>query len=385
MSARSAGLLAHLAPHFRGGEENAATEALGYILNASRPVRSALAQVLGELGARVPSDLVFRTQVADPDQTTPDLVGVDVEGRELLIIESKFWAGLTAAQPAGYLDRLQRSGGSILLFVVPAARFETLWPALLHRATSAGFALVERRSLQGASGQAVILGGGTVLGIVSWTTILDAARPAAVAAGEEAILADIAQLAGFCGRMDEEGFFPLRSEELTGNLPARIGQYKRLVDDAADRLRELRVVTVDGIGAQTTGGFRPSPWYGRYFRVRGHYACLRCDPHLWSRLRPTPLWLQLRGPDWRPSPALADALRALILRDPPDVLRDAEGGLLVPLWLPVGKERDDVLQAIVAQVADLASMLPAAALTAADAPTVPAEALDVNATEEETR
>lgn len=63
----------------------------------------------------------------------PDLVGRDVEGRYLLIVESKFWAPLTLNQPATYIDRLPADKPALLLFIAPASRMRTLWLELLSR------------------------------------------------------------------------------------------------------------------------------------------------------------------------------------------------------------------------------------------------------------
>ena len=51
-------------------------------------------------------------------ETRPDLVGLDrTMGKECVLIEAKFWAGLTDRQPKAYLDRLDP--GKALLFVAP--------------------------------------------------------------------------------------------------------------------------------------------------------------------------------------------------------------------------------------------------------------------------
>ena len=59
----------------------------------------------------------------------PDLVGRTEHGEELLLIEAKFWAGLTEHQPITYLQRLPPGGA--LLFVVPEARLPSIWNELL--------------------------------------------------------------------------------------------------------------------------------------------------------------------------------------------------------------------------------------------------------------
>jgi hypothetical protein len=56
-----------------------------------------------------------------------------------LLIEAKFWAGLTENQPVTYLRSSLDSGQpGCLLFVMPAARLETVWPELVRRTRDAG-------------------------------------------------------------------------------------------------------------------------------------------------------------------------------------------------------------------------------------------------------
>ena len=47
-----------------------------------------------------------------------------------MLIEAKFWAGLTDNQPIAYLERLPSNTPSALLFIAPTARLEILWNEL---------------------------------------------------------------------------------------------------------------------------------------------------------------------------------------------------------------------------------------------------------------
>ena len=96
-------LFGHLADRFVVQRENLATEALAYILSRSQPARLALGQLLFLGGVVIPESLSFRTQAAGEDHAIPDLVGENEQGQQVLIMEAKFWAGLTDAQPVDYL------------------------------------------------------------------------------------------------------------------------------------------------------------------------------------------------------------------------------------------------------------------------------------------
>ena len=81
------------------------------------------------------------TQVTGEEGERPDLVGYDDEGIERVLIEAKFWAGLTENQPNAYLERSPDNSPSVLLFVAPEARLNTLWPELCRRIERTGIEL----------------------------------------------------------------------------------------------------------------------------------------------------------------------------------------------------------------------------------------------------
>jgi hypothetical protein len=101
-------VLAHLADRFSTGRENLATEALCYLLTRSRSARLAVSETLSPVGAELGPNLAYETQVATDEESIPDLFGRGSDGEPALIIESKFWAGLTSRQPNAYLDLLGR-------------------------------------------------------------------------------------------------------------------------------------------------------------------------------------------------------------------------------------------------------------------------------------
>src|SRR5699024_8763900 len=122
--------------------EDVATESLTFILNRSAAARSVLGRILGSAGVQVATDdLVFRTQQAFED-VRPDISGVTTDYESRLLIEGKFWAGFTDAQPVRYIRLLEErsSSGAVLLVVVPAARLTVAWAELQKRLSVAGMA-----------------------------------------------------------------------------------------------------------------------------------------------------------------------------------------------------------------------------------------------------
>ena len=90
-------LLAHLAWKLSDRYEDIAVEALGYIFRSSQ-ARRVLEEMLRARGADVGSIEEVRTQATGKEGARPDLAGVDRTGLERVLIEAKFWAGLTGNQ-----------------------------------------------------------------------------------------------------------------------------------------------------------------------------------------------------------------------------------------------------------------------------------------------
>ena len=113
-------------------EEDCATEALTFLLQGCPEAREALRDYVGRLfQVGLSPQLNYRSQVSDVETGRPDVVGTDPTGVDQLVIEAKFWAGLTEKQPGGYVKRLGVGQPGVVLVLAPAARLLTLWPELL--------------------------------------------------------------------------------------------------------------------------------------------------------------------------------------------------------------------------------------------------------------
>jgi hypothetical protein len=343
-------LFGHLAHRFVSQRENLATEALSYILSRSAVARAAVIQLMASAGAKLPSDLRFRTQATSGDQAIPDLVGEDEEGRQVFIGEAKFWAGFTEAQPVEYIRRLQPGGGGVLAVIAPEARLSLLWHELTRRCERAEVKLSEGKWWGTGMAAAEIIPGRRLV-LVSWRALLAAIRSAVDAAGEDRVVADVVQLQGLCESMDSEAFLPLSSEELTGSIGRRILQFNGLINEAYTRLAGQGIA--DGTGLRPTKG---SGWYGRFCRISGFPALLHCSMGMWGTHANTPLWLRVYGPGWKArSRVVARALEPLISRGGQVI--EERWGYEIPLELPTGVERDGVLDAVMRQLHEVADLL----------------------------
>lgn len=277
-------LLAHIVPMY-GKTELVATEALRYILQQSEAARKALEDMVRTGGARIGTLTRFETEVSGEEGERVDLVCSDRNRTERVLIEAKFWAGLTDNQPNTYIERLPEYGHSALLFVVPAQRTENLWPELCRRAEANHTlsALSESGDLRCAA----IDSSDRKMMLASWRAVLMQMDTRASIAGDRTVVRDIEQLRGLTERMDSDAFLPIHSDELGQDFPRRILNLVRLIDDATQR--------ASAEGWADTNGLRITPqWhgYGRYLRLRGIVAWFGINFQHWASNGSSPLWIQ---------------------------------------------------------------------------------------------
>ena len=332
--------------------ENVATEALCYVLRKSDGARAALGQFLVSMGAATMPDLDYRTQAALNDEGTPDLVGQDGLGRERVIIEAKFWAGLTEHQPVSYIARL--APDSVLAFAVPLRRVDLVWFELLSRLRAASIACTERVTARGY--RAGELPDGKQLLLFTWGAMLQALEDRLKLDGVSARVDDIRQLQALCTGMADVGFPPLQPAELTNGLWRRMPLLAQMVAEVAAILESKSVVS--------TGGSRVSSgpaWTSQKLRMRGFEVFLSFDADACARFVATPFWLQLPL-------AARQHVAALALERPPRLIDHPAGYPYVALRVPVGVERDAIISALVLECEAVAALFPPLSAIAGSAP-----------------
>lgn len=350
-------LLKHLAP-FYPQQENLATEALCYLLTKSETCAAELIRMATGKPI-VEEPLHFQTQVAGEKGTIPDLVGRDVSGRERILVEAKFWAGLTDNQPVNYLARLSTAGSGALLFVMPEKRLDILEPEILKRCESAGIAFT--RYENGYSGTIRYFSVGChLLALVSWKQLLGRLRQAVTDSGQYAFASDIEQLDCFCGSFDDPAFQPLTSDDLAPVHAHRFMKLKSLVDAVTEGLKK------DGLA--TTDGMRATPLqsgYCRYMKIRSWCCDIRLDYDRWSSLVETPLWLATTGKEWHTNSAwdesmeVNQALRGWLNSQPKKAFHEpGKRRWFIPLHVPIGMELERVVQELVKQVKEFYNLIP---------------------------
>ena len=334
-------LLAYLAYKFGGQTETIATEALGYILSRSTTARNALRDLIGNGGVDVGPIARVQTEVIGDKMERVDLSAYNDAGEERVLIEAKFWAGLTGNQPSEYLKRLPNDDEpAALLFVAPKMRLETLWPHIRGRAEGDGFALVDG-SETGDLRTAAVAGSNRFLMLTSWRRILGDMLSHA----SQGSVCDILQLNGLCEQQDSIAFLPIKAIEFGPEFPRRMLNLQQLIDDATERLKQAGRASTDGllVAARPTG-------YGRYIALGNKKAniwagaWLGVDYNLWASRTESPLWIKFYG-----KPMSIDEMHA----------RLGDGANEYPLPLETEAEYEEVLADLVGQLSRLADLLAA--------------------------
>lgn len=339
-------LFAHLATRFAPSSENIAIEALGFILAQSPAARRAFTAVAGVGGLVLPPDLSFATQAASDDQARPDIEGYGTGLKRHVVVEAKFWAGLTINQPVTYAARLPDDEPGSLVFIVPSARMTGLWSELTKRLKVAGYEVSRRHEAQPELWHASF-GIGHSFVLTSWRAVLIAIAGEMEAARETDRLEDVRQLTGLCERMDSEAFLPFRSEELTAaDTPQRYVQLSQIAFDLGEALVGAGLCDAKRLSA--TGGLG---YYGRYLRAGQIVFFIAFDCSAWQAHKLSPMWVRF---DSYAPPAVLDALRrgTALIGDTP-VIVEKDRRVLLPLYIAPGIERPDIIHGLVAQVASI--------------------------------
>ena len=335
-------LLAHLAGKLSSHHEDIAVEALGFILK-SEAARNATVKMLEHHGVSGVPVIRFETQVSLEDRTRPDLAGLDRKNKPAVLIEAKFWAGLTENQPNAYLNRLPQKG--VLLFVAPAQRIESLWAVLRKLAK-----VTQPRPDDEKTEFKRVMVSKRYLMLTSWKYLLEWLETAGDSHSRNGVL----ELRGLVDRLDQDAFLPIRPVEFAPEIPRRMLNLITLVDDSVTRGKNDGWISTEGLKVtpQATG-------YGRYVYVAEAGAWFGIDFARWARADypDTPLWLRLQEWDGTVTIAhLRQALEDLFQSDPQGCFDEGEG-LCVPIMLPTAVEHPAVLNAVVARIKDVADRI----------------------------
>lgn len=347
-------LFGHIVLNLTSQAENIATESLYYILSNSASAREGFYNFLGSIDNRLKVDLYFRTQVYDKDGSLPDLVGFDVENDPICIIESKFWAALTDNQPVTYFNRFNFSKPSILLFLVPTRRIDSIWSEIVTRCADESFNLenIHRKShlIYGD------LNSHHKICVTGWRSLLNIMETELDAAGDYLTKSDLVQLRGLSDQMDEESFLPIDSKEISPIIAKRNVQFTELVDNTLEKGLSEQIFKKNGLKGSTGKNS-----YGRYFAMEDYFFNFKFDNILWSEVRNTPFWLEVWGKvfskDLEERGKVKKALSILESDEYGTSIDKRYGTVLVPIELKYGEEKEIVVKSMVNQIYQIYNLL----------------------------
>lgn len=242
--------------------------------------------VANSLGESIEDVLEYTCQDVGINKERPDMVGKDTSGNDVILCEMKFYAGLTANQPLGYLERLAKNNGKGLVFICPELRVTNLWNTLKRECKE--HTIIEMS-------QHCMSVDGIKLSVITWNEILACLTAVAIAKDRDS-LADIRQLEGYCSQMDSEGFLPFSKDDFNAKIAVDAERYYRVIDEMVELLCDDNQLHVSKKGTKI------SPWRNGYERKLyvGEFAIrISFDRLLWkdSNCPETPFWLTIQNED----------------------------------------------------------------------------------------
>lgn len=297
-------LLGQFYNRIKGSQEDIASEGLTYILQQSLESRKVINQVVKINTDLSFSDLAYQTQNVGKDLERPDISGKDDNGKEVLLIEAKFWASLTHNQPNGYLKRLENN--TVLIFLVPTLRTRTVFEEVKSRVKEEYKDLeIDTENLK-----LLIKNSNQHILIKSWNEILNSIKSKIEQTNNITLLSDLNQIVGLCETIDKNSFQPITDEDLSPKIAKNINSYYEIVDKVVDELKNRNPEI-------TTKGLVKTPQrygYHRYFATKklGMNFALKLD--LWEKCADTPFWLAIswiNEKDWIITEKLTQSLESL--------------------------------------------------------------------------
>lgn len=176
--------------------EDAATDALTFILSRRASAREALSEFLKDDAGRPLATANVISRASVESGAIADVACSDENDSVVVFIESIFWATLTHHQPETYWRALSADKPAVLLFLAPHRRIESgsLWDELVDRLRQADVALVDEYRTEGLVTAAAK--DGRRLMLTSWDVLLDRMAETAGNDDDSQVCFEVAQLQG---------------------------------------------------------------------------------------------------------------------------------------------------------------------------------------------
>jgi hypothetical protein len=269
-------LLGQFFSRIKGSQEDIASKGLVYILNSSELARKILKNYIFDRTEINIGEVNYLTQSIGSKLERPDISGIDVDGKERIIMEAKFWASLTKNQPTEYLNRLNEN--SVLLFICPKLREVALLNELKFRLENNELSIkTYENGIQVDNNKSII--------ITNWTFLLNHLKNTLNDNNEKLLVSDVDQLIGFCEIIDNSSFLPINETDLSPSIAKRINSYYDLCDKVFDKL--LTIYNFNTSGNKATG-LRNG--YARYFTIDNNGMGFVLNMKFWEKYYDTPFW-----------------------------------------------------------------------------------------------
>ena len=325
--------------------EPEATQWLACLLGASTGIAQAFVHVVSQTGIAsfVPGPIEAEKRHG---KHAPDLTIRDKNEVIRILVENKFWAELTIAQPVAYLNALPEDTPAALLFIVPHQRMYGIWIEMKRRCGRKGISLVDEYSDDAVTWARH---GRRTLAITSWKHVLETLERAATVE-ESTLQQDIARLRKVTDRMRDEECLPLREDEVTDvNIALRLINYSDLAKEIVYTLQGHDVA--DKKRLRATSGYYTA---GSYLRLHKRFGLwLGVELKAWHAWGITPIWARL---DTTSSFSGAEGRIRRVKKLFADA-QDKDGRLYVPIRLTTGVARARVVEDALQQMHDIADAL----------------------------
>ena len=327
-----------------GSQEDIASEGLAYILQKSATARRVFANVMQIDGGE---DVVYTTQSVGDKLERPDISGKK-HGREVVLIEAKFWASLTDNQPSTYLERLGE--GTVLMLVCPDLRVRPIYNELKYRLQNSGQAFThddERHCFHVEPGKRLI--------VKTWREILESIRDGLRQDHDHKLLSDIDQIIGLCETIDAAAFVPYQSEDFSPATAKKICSFYHIVDKVIDEL--VKRDRADLKGMRSAGQYCG---YTRYFKVDTFACALHVFFDNWKSESGTFFWLgffEISDDGWKQTDEFKAKIQDIAGKFSLIPFERANFGTLLPLRPPLNENEDRVVAEIANQITVMIGML----------------------------
>ena len=333
-------ILGNIVGKFTRQLEDLASESLVFILNQNKNYQLQFSEYLKYVTKErviAKSNFSAITQAtSDLDESRPDII--IQETPSTIIIEAKFWAGLTESQPVGYLERI--SGEGNLIFLVPERRLNSIRFEIQNK--------LEKEKLQTSIHQDHFVVNETkTIEFITWKGVVNSL----LTINSAKLDSNLIQLKGLIDMMEENpDFVPFTNELFTPSAALQRDHLINIIDETIEGNPDLFNIKQLSHGG---GKFK----YLRFFKFQekatgfGMYSS-----ELWMEYD-TPIWLGFYRHTWDGNKKFENPyfskIEEALMKSPINCISkklDIYDSLLCPIYIPLNVEKSEVLREVKLQI-----------------------------------